>query len=60
MPCTMANSSLLCAAGALMVGLTREHSQEQEEGDEHDQAAPTAPDHPAKAITKTEAKSVFD
>ena len=43
-----------------MVGLTREHSQEQEEGDEHDQAAPTAPDHPAKAITKTEAKSVFD
>ena len=43
-----------------MVGLAAEHGQEQQEGDEHEQAAPTAPDHPAKAITKTEAKSVFD
>jgi hypothetical protein len=57
----MADSSLLCAVvGASMVGLASEHSQEQQEGNEHEQAAPTAPDHPAKAVTKTEAKSVFD
>jgi hypothetical protein len=42
-----------------MVGLAAEQGEQQQEGDEHKQATPTAPDHPAEAVTKAKAKSMF-
>ena len=57
---TMVNGACHTVGAASMVGHAADHSEQQEEGEHHEKAAPTASDYPANAITKTESKSVFD
>jgi hypothetical protein len=45
---------------ASMVGHAADHGEEQEEGNNHEQAASAAADHATEAQTETKSKAVFD